>query len=104
MILQLIGQVREVRQVNRKNKDGATVAFADVMIYFADKDKDGFSVESIEHVNFPIDYLLDLSKSKGKFISIPYVVLNTNKGTYVFPDDKMKYRIFDHNPLENKGK
>jgi len=100
MILNLVGKIKEVRQVNRKNKDGATVAFVDVMVHFEDKDKDGFNVEDIIHVNFSIEYLMDLVQSKGKYIAVPYVILNTQKGTYVFPDEKMKYKIFDKNPLD----
>ncbi len=100
MILELIGKIKEVRQVNRKGKDGSTVAFVDVMIHFEDVDKDGYLVESIEHVNYPIDNLMDLVQQKGKYIAVPYVILNTPKGTYVFPDEKMKYKIFDKNPLE----
>ena len=100
MILHLVGRIKEVRQVNRKNKEGATVAFVDVMVHFEDKDKDGYLVESIEHVNFPIDYLMDLVQNKGKYIAIPYVILNTPKGTYVFPDEKMQYKIFEKNPFE----
>ncbi len=100
MILNLIGKIKEVRQVNRKNKDGVNVAFVDVMVHFADKDKDGYLVESIEHVNYPIEFLMDLVQAKGKYISIPYVVLNTPKGTYVFPDENMKYKIFEKNPFE----
>ena len=41
-------------------------------------------------------------KVKGKYIAVPYVVLNTPKGTYVFPDENMKYKIFDKNPFEVK--
>ena len=102
MILNLVGKVKEVRQVNRKNKDGVSVAFVDVMVHYQDKDRDGYLVESIEHINFPIDYLMDLVQAKGKYIVIPYVVLNTNKGTYVFPDEKMQYKIFNNNPFEVK--
>ena len=102
MILNLVGKIKEVRQINRKNKEGVSVAFVDVMIHFEDRDKDGYLVESIEHVNYPIEYLMDLMQSKGKYIAVPYVVLNTPKGTYVFPDENMKYKIFDKNPFEVK--
>jgi len=100
MILNLVGKIKEVRQVNRKNKDGATVAFVDVMVHYQDKDVDGYLVEDIVHVNFPIEYLMDLVQSKGKYIAVPYVVLNAKNGTYVFPDEKMKYKIFEKDPFE----
>lgn len=99
MVLELIGKIKEVRQINRKAKDGSVTAFVDVMVNFVDYDRDGYLVETIEHVNYPIDNLMDLVQKKGKYIAVPYVILNTPKGTYVFPDEKMKYKIFDKNPL-----
>jgi len=103
----LIGQIRGVKQQERKKTDGTTQVFTLVNVFLELYDKEGFPVTVSENVQFPLEEFVNLMQQKGKYIAIPYTSLNTKNGTYIFPNNDLQYFIFEKNPFDlavNKGK
>ncbi len=98
-----MGQVDEVRPTSRKNKDtGQITKYATVTATLETQNNEGYLIKATEDVQFSIDLLGSLQAIKGKFIAIPYAFISTPKGSYLFPDDNLKFTVFDKNPLEVK--
>ncbi|WP_041962223.1 hypothetical protein [Sulfurospirillum cavolei] len=95
----LIGQLEEVRPVERKNKNGELISMIDVMVTFTSRDLQGYLVKSTDTLSYPADLLSKFSPFKGKFIAIPHVFLTTKTGNYLFPDQNMSFLTFDRDPL-----
>jgi hypothetical protein len=96
-----IGQVDEVRPITRKNKDtGVVTTLSQLTATFQSTDNEGFLVKTTENITFPIEALGGLQSTKGKFIVVPYLTLNTKGGTFTFPDDNLSFQVFEKNPLE----
>jgi len=103
MITFYVGQLEEVRPVNRKNKEtGVVTTSLEATVTFDTKDKEGYLVKSTEQIQMEMSDFKVLSESKGKFIVVPYLTINTKNGTYTFPSDTLSFQIFDKNPLELK--
>jgi hypothetical protein len=103
MITFYVGQLEEVRPVNRKNKEtGVVTTSLEATVTFETRDKDNFLVKSTEQVQMEMSDFQSLTVAKGKFIVIPYLTINTKNGTYTFPSDTLSYQVFDKNPLELK--
>jgi hypothetical protein len=103
----LIGQIKGVKQQERRKSDGTTQVFTLINVFLELYDKDGFPVTISENVQFPLEEYLNLSQNKGKYIAIPYTSLSTKNGNYIFPNSDLQYFIFDKNPFDlatNKGK
>jgi hypothetical protein len=98
-----VGQVDEVRPTSRKDKNTGQVQMSTTLTAtFETVDNEGYLNKSTENIQFPIDLLGSLQSTKGKYIAIPYMYLTTAKGNYLFPDDNLKFSIFDKNPFEVK--
>ncbi len=103
MITFYVGQLEEVRPVNRKNKEtGVVTTSLEATVTFETRDKDNFLVKSTEQVQMEMSDFQALTLAKGKIIVIPYLTINTKNGTYTFPSDTLSYQVFDKNPLELK--
>jgi hypothetical protein len=96
-----VGQLIEAKPVSRKNKDtGAMTTHAQVTIQFQTLDVNGYIELSTENIQADIAKIGDFQKNKGKFVAIPYLTINSPKGTYTFPDENLNFQFFDFNPLE----
>lgn len=103
MITFFIGQLEEVRPNNRKNKEtGVVTTSLEATVTFQTNDKEGYLVKSTEQIQMEMSDFKTLSDSKGKFIVIPFLTINTKNGTFTFPSDSLTYQIFDKNPFELK--
>jgi len=102
MITYLVGKLRDVRQVQRKKPDGSMQVFCTALVYDELKDKDGHLVIVSENVQFPIEMIAELTTNVNKYVVIPYVVLNTKNGTYIFPDSNLPLSYFDKHPFGDK--
>ena len=101
MITFLVGKIRDVRQVQRKKADGSAQIFCTALVYDELFDKEGHLVIVSENVQFPIEMLPKLMENKNKFVAIPYLTLNTSKGTYIFPDNNLELKFFDKHPFSS---
>ena len=103
----LIGQVKGIKQQERRKSDGSVQVFTLVNVFLELTDKEGFPVTVSENVQFPLEEYVKLMQYKGKYIAIPYTSLSTRNGNYIFPNSDLQYFIFDKNPFDlavNKGK
>lgn len=99
----LIGQIMGAKAVSRKDKTtGLNQVTTEVTVQYHDYDVNGELVMDIDVVSYPAKSLDELKLNVGKFIVIPYLYLNTPKGTYLFPDEMMAYHFYDTNPLIQK--
>ena len=96
----LIGQIKGVKQQEKKVANGSSQFFTLVNVFNQFEDKDGFPVTISENVQFPLDSYVTLQANKGKYIAIPYLSLTTKNGNYIFPNSDMGYFLFDKNPFE----
>jgi len=96
----LIGQIRGVKQQERRKTDGSTQVFTLVNVFNQFEDKEGFPVTISENVQFPLEEFVRLQANKGKYIAIPYISLSTKNGNYIFPNSDLGYFIFDKNPFD----
>ena len=99
MITYLVGKIRDVRQVQRKKPDGSMQIFCTALVYDELKDKEGHLVIISENVQFPIEMISQLTQNLNKYVSIPYLTLNTKNGTYIFPDSNLQLQFFDKHPF-----
>lgn len=98
-----IGQVDEVRPVQRKNKETGVITMSlQLTATFETRDKEGYLVKSTQDIQMDMQDMTALSQAKGKYILIPYMTINTKGGTYTFPNDAMGFQIYDKNPIEVK--
>ncbi len=96
----LIGQIKGAKVVTRTDKTTKQVtASCEVIVQYEDFDKDGELVLDTDTIQFPVDELDKFKSNLNKFAVIPYLFLNTPKGTYLFPDENMHYHIYNTNPL-----
>lgn len=103
MITFFVGQIDEVKPVNRKNKEtGQVTTNAQVTATFETKDNEGYLVKTTEQIQMDMSDFGKLQTAKGKYIVVPYMTLNTQKGTFTFPDDAQDYTIMDKSPFEVK--
>ena len=103
MNLFYIGQIDEAKVVNRTNKTtGQVTTNCQIIVTFESTDTDGYLVKQTENLQLDINELGAMQQAKGKYIMFPYQVLNTPKGTYVFPSSELQYQVFDKNPMEVK--
>lgn len=98
-----IGQVDEVRPMQRKNKDTGVVTMSlQLTATFEARDKDGYLIKSTQDIQMDMSDMNALNQAKGKFILIPYMTISSKNGTYTFPNDSMGFQVFDKNPFEIK--
>lgn len=96
----LIGQVMGAKSVVRKDKaTGVNQSSTEVTVQFVDYDKNGELVMDVDVVSYDIKHLDEFKTNVGKFVAIPYLYLNTPKGTYIFPDEMMGHHFYNTNPL-----
>lgn len=99
----LIGQVMGAKPVSRKDKTtGLNQVTTEVTVQYLDYDINGELVMDIDVVSYPAKSLEEFKANVTKFVAIPYLYLNTPKGTYLFPDEMMSYHFYDTNPLIQK--
>ncbi|OCL96786.1 hypothetical protein [Arcobacter porcinus] len=100
----LIGQIKGAKATSRTDKaTGVQIHSTDVIVQFEDYDKNGDLVLDTDTISFKIEDLEQFKLNRQKYISIPYIFLNTKNGSYMFPDENMKYQIYDTYPLLNKN-
>lgn len=100
-----VGQVDEVRPTSRKDKTTGQVQMsATLTATFETMDNEGYLNKSTENISFPIDLLGSLQSTKGKYIAIPYMYISTKSGNYLFPDDGLKFSVFDKHPFATDKK
>jgi hypothetical protein len=107
MITFLVGQIKGIKQVERKRSDGSIQMFTLINVFMELEDKDGFPTVVSENIQFSIEEYPNLLQNRGKYIAVPYLSLSTKNGTYIFPSNDLQYFIFDKNPFDlavNKGK
>jgi hypothetical protein len=98
-----IGQIKEVQPENRTVKDtGVVTSYSKVTVLFEAKNAENYDVIATQDIQLPMNEIGVLQNAKGKFIAVPYATITSKNGTYTFPDDKIKYSLFDKNPLEQK--
>ena len=96
----LIGQIKGAKAVTRKDKTtGVSSSHTEVIIQFEDFDKNGDLVLDTDTVQFELSELDKFKSNLNKFVAVPYLLLNTKSGTYLFPDETMSYHIYNTNPL-----
>lgn len=95
------GQVMASRHVSQKKKGTNIVTtFTEVNVMFSGFDLNGEAVMQMDAIRLGEEYN-DFFKSKiGKYVSIPYVFLQTPNGSYMFPSDDMEPVFHDKNPVE----
>jgi hypothetical protein len=100
----VIGQIMGAKSVTRTDKNTKQVtAYCEITVQTHDYDKDGELVLNVEHINVDINYLDELKSNLQKFICVNFVHISSPKGSWMLPDEKMNFQIFDRNPLlQNK--
>ena len=100
MTLQLIGQLIEVEPTESTNKNtGKVTHHTTITVMFDGLNDKGYIKRTVETIQLDEDYLEQLEDNIRKYIAISYNVMNTAKGTYVFPDSTMPVMVLDKNPL-----
>ncbi len=101
MTLQLIGQLMEVRPTEQTNKTNGKVTYGtEIQVMFSGIDEEGYKKLTVEAIQLDDDYAKVLEDKIGSYICVSYNVLQTPKGTYVFPDKSMPVLELDKNPLD----
>ena len=101
MTLQLIGQLIEVEPTESTNKNtGKVTQHTTITVMFDGLNDKGYVKRTVETIQLDEDYMEKLEDNIGKYIAISYNIMNTAKGTYVFPDNTMPVMVLDKNPLD----
>jgi len=101
MTLQLIGQLMEVRPVEKEDKFTKKVTYStEIQIMFSGIDEEGYKKLTVEAISLDEEYYDALKDKISSYVCVSYSVINTSKGTYVFPDKAMPVLELDKNPLD----
>ena len=95
------GQIMASRHVEQKKKGSNTVTtFTEVNVMFSGFDNNGETVMQMDAIRLGEEYN-DLFKANiGKYVSIPFVYIQTPNGNYMFPVEDMAPVIHDTNPVQ----
>jgi hypothetical protein len=96
-----IGQILEVKAGEREDKKKReTIHFTEVTVMCTAYDEEGYLAPSLERIQIA-DHHFDVLRDKiQKFIAVPYRTINTQNGTYTFPDSEIAPVILDTNPID----
>jgi len=101
MTLQLIGKLLEVKPTESKNKNTGKLTYGtEITVMFNGLDEQGYKKITVESINIDEDYREVLEDKIDKTVCVSYNIINTPKGTYVFPDTAMPVLVLDKNPLD----
>ena len=101
MTLQLIGQLMEVKPTEQSNKSTGKVSYGtEIQVMFDGIDEEGYKKLTVEAIQLDEEYTDALQDKIGSYIAVSYNILQTPKGTYVFPDKSMPVLELDKNPLD----
>jgi len=101
MTLQLIGQLMEVRPTEQTNKSTGKVTYnTEIQVMFSGIDEEGYKKLTVEAIQLDEDYSEKLEDKIGSHVCVSYNVMQTPKGTYVYPDKSMPVLELDKNPLD----
>ena len=100
MTTHFIGQILEVKPYTRTDKKTKKEEEqTQVTVMFDGYDEGGYRVPSIETITVAEHWFDDLRINKGKFVAIAYRTINTQNGTYTFPDQDIAPLFLEKNPL-----
>jgi len=101
MTLQLIGQLMEVKPTEQTNKSTGKVSYnTEIQVMFDGIDEEGYKKLTVEAIQLDEEYTDTLQDKIGSYIAVSYNIMQTPKGTYVFPDKSMPVLELDKNPLD----
>lgn len=100
MTTYFIGQILEVKPVDRKDKKtGQTTNHTEVTVLSDAYDTSGYRSVSTENCSIPEHWFDVLRPHIGKYVSIPYRTIHTKDGTYTFPDEALAPLVHQTNPI-----
>ena len=101
MTLQLIGKIIEVEPTESTNKNtGKVTQQTTLTVQFDGLNEAGYRKLTVETIQLDEEYFDKLADNIDKYVAISYMIINSAKGTYVFPDSTMPPLVLEKNPLD----